>query len=170
VVRARKTYASGVPITPQCVVSIEYTLTDADGRTLDTSRGRAPLAYLHGTGQIVAGLERALEGKDVGERITVSVPPEDGYGHFEPGLQRNVPIRKLPERQARVGMRFRLDTEAGPRVFTVTSVKGDYARIDGNHPLAGKTLNFDVEVVGIRPATPEELEHGHVHGEGGHHH
>jgi FKBP-type peptidyl-prolyl cis-trans isomerase SlyD len=159
-----------MPVSAQHVVSIEYTLSDDEGQTVDTSDGREPLSYLHGAGNIVPGLEKALEGQEIGATVEVSVTPEEGYGHFEAGLVRNVPLRKLPEGRAKAGQRLRLDTTAGPRIFTVVSVKGDYAKLDGNHPLAGKTLHFKVKVVGVRQPTAEELEHGHVHGPGGHGH
>jgi FKBP-type peptidyl-prolyl cis-trans isomerase SlyD len=157
-------------VSAQHVISIDYTLTDDAGRTLDTSQGREPLAYLHGAGNIVPGLEKALEGQEVGATLEVSVSPEEGYGQYEAGLVRNVPVRKLPEGRAQAGQRLRLETSAGPRVFTVKSVKGDYAQLDGNHPLAGQTLNFKVTVVSVREPTAEELAHGHVHGAGGHSH
>ncbi|HET6336250.1 MAG TPA: peptidylprolyl isomerase [Polyangiales bacterium] len=157
-------------VSAQHVISIDYTLTDDQGRTLDTSQGREPLAYLHGAGNIVPGLEKALEGQEVGATLEVSVTPEEGYGQYEAGLVRNVPVRKLPEGRAQAGQRLRLDTSAGPRIFTVKSIKGDYARLDGNHPLAGQTLNFKVTIVSVREPTAEELAHGHVHGAGGHAH
>jgi FKBP-type peptidyl-prolyl cis-trans isomerase SlyD len=157
-------------VAPQHVVAIEYTLTDDDGRTVDTSQGREPLTYLHGAGNIVAGLEKALEGREVGETLDVSVPPEEGYGQYQAALVRNVPVRKLPQGRATPGTRVRLDTAAGPHVFMVKSVRGDYAQLDGNHPLAGKTLHFKVTIVSVREPTAEELAHGHVHGPGGHGH
>jgi FKBP-type peptidyl-prolyl cis-trans isomerase SlyD len=159
-----------MPVSAQHVVSIEYTLSDDEGQTIDTSDGREPLSYLHGAGNIVSGLEKALEGQEIGATVEVLVTPEEGYGPIESGLVRNVPLRKLPEGRAQAGQRLRLDTTAGARIFTVVSVKGDYARLDGNHPLAGKTLHFKVKVVGVRQPTAEELEHGHVHGPGGHAH
>lgn len=158
-----------MPVAAQHVISIEYTLNDEEGRTLDTSQGREPLAYLHGAGNIVPGLEKALEGKDVGDSVEVSVTPEDGYGNYDAALVRNVPVRKLPKGST-PGQRLRLDTSAGPAIFTVISVKGDYAKLDGNHPLAGKTLHFKAKVIDIRQPTAEELAHGHVHGAGGHSH
>lgn len=157
-------------VAAQHVVSIDYTLSDDEGRTLDTSAGREPLAYLHGAGNIVPGLEKALEGKEAGATIDVSVAPEEGYGQREAGLVRNVAVRKLPEGRAQAGQRLRLHTSAGPRIFTVKSVKGDYAQLDGNHPLAGQTLHFKVTIVSVREPTAEELAHGHVHGAGGHEH
>jgi len=159
-----------VQVAPQKVVSIEYTLSDGAGRVLDTSEGRQPLAYLHGAGNIVPGLENALSGQEVGNSIEVVVTPEEGYGVYDDRLKQNVAIRKLPERKAKVGMAFRLESKDGPRNFMVTSVKGDYAMLDGNHPLAGKTLHFKVKIVDVREPTAEEITHGHVHGPGGHAH
>lgn len=159
-----------VPIEARKVVSIEYTLTDDGGKLIDSSRGRAPLSYLHGAGNIVPGLEKALEGKNEGDTIEVSVPPAEGYGVRNEALIQNVAIRKLPEKKAQVGMQLRAQTEHGPRILTVTAVRGDYATVDANHPLADKTLNFKVSVVTVRDATEEELAHGHVHGPHGHDH
>ena len=159
-----------MPISGKQVVSIEYTLTDDEGRTLDSSQGRDPLSYLHGAGNIVPGLEQAIEGRDIGDELKVTVSPENGYGNYEAGLVRNVPVRKLPNGRAQVGARLQLQTSAGPAVFTVKAVRGDYAQLDGNHPLAGKTLHFQVKVVDVREPTAEELQHGHVHGPGGHAH
>jgi FKBP-type peptidyl-prolyl cis-trans isomerase SlyD len=160
-----------MPIRAQQVVSIEYTLTDDEGKTLDSSVGRAPLAYLHGAGNIVPGLEKALDGQDIGASFDVSVTAEEGYGNYEAGLVRNVPVRKLPNGRAQVGQRLQLRSPSGgARVFTVKAVRGDYAQVDGNHPLAGKTLHFKIKVIDVRDPTAEELAHGHVHGAGGHEH
>ena len=147
------------------VVSIDYTLTDDDGSVLDTSNGRAPLAYLHGAGNIIPGLEKALEGKQVGDQLTVRIPPAEAYGERDEALTQVVPM-ELFQGVDRVepGMRFQAQTSAGIQVVTVSKVEGDEVTIDGNHPLAGKPLNFDVNVIDIRDATPEELAHGHVHG------
>jgi FKBP-type peptidyl-prolyl cis-trans isomerase SlyD len=155
-----------VQIAAQKVVSIEYTLTSDTGEVIDTSQGRAPLAYLHGAGNIVPGLEKALDGKVAGDSLEVSVPPEEGYGVRDDRLVQNVPVRKLPQGKAQVGQRLRADTEHGPRILTVVAVKGDYAKVDANHPLASKTLHFKVKVVEVRDATAQELEHGHVHAHG----
>lgn len=155
---------------PQKVVSIEYTLTDDAGQVIDTSDGREPLSYLHGANNIVPGLEKAIEGKAVGESVEVSLTPEEGYGVYDKRLIQNIAVRKLPEKKPKVGMQFRLETSAGPRGFIVTAVRGDYATLDGNHPLAGKALNFKVKVVAIRDATADENTHGHAHGAGGHAH
>jgi FKBP-type peptidyl-prolyl cis-trans isomerase SlyD len=150
-------------------VTIHYTLRDDEGKVLDSSEGREPLTYLHGAGNIVPGLEAALEGKKAGDAIKAKVTPAEGYGERDETNIRNVPLRKLPEGKVEAGMRLRLKTDVGFMVALVTAVRGDYATIDANHPLAGQTLNFEVEVVEVRDATEEELTHGHVHGPGGHH-
>jgi FKBP-type peptidyl-prolyl cis-trans isomerase SlyD len=150
-------------------VTFHYTLRDDDGTVLDSSDQRPPLTYLHGEGNIVPGLEKALEGKQAGDELKVTVRPEDGYGKRSDGNIRNVPRRRLPEGKIEAGMRLRLQTTEGPMIALVTAVRGDYVTLDSNHPLADKTLHFEVKVVEVRDATAEELQHGHVHGPGGHH-
>ncbi len=156
-------------ITKDTVVSIDYTLTDDSGQTIDSSEGREPLAYLHGAGNLIPGLEAALEGCGEGQHLEVSVPPEDGYGTRNDALQAVVSrdqFEGTPE--VTVGMQFRASTPDGMRVVTVVGVDGNAVTVDANHPLAGQTLNFDVTVRAVREATPEELEHGHVHAAGEH--
>ena len=150
-------------------VTIKYTLRDEEGAVLDTTDGRDPMTYLHGAGNLVPGVEEALEGKSPGDEIKVTVPPEKGYGNREDGNVRNLPLRKVSAGKIQPGSQVQLNTSHGPIVATVLAVKGDYATIDLNHPLAGKTLRFELEVVEVRDATEEELSHGHVHGPGGHH-
>jgi FKBP-type peptidyl-prolyl cis-trans isomerase SlyD len=152
------------------VVSIEYTLKDDKGEVVDTSEGREPLTYMHGIGNLVQGLEDALEGKAEGDAIDVTLTPEQGYGRRDEKLVRKIPTRKLSDKNPKPGNRYRAQMDDGMRVVLVTGISGDYATIDGNHPLSDKTLHFAVKVVKIRDATEEELTHGHVHGEGGHHH
>ena len=153
------------------VVLIHYTLKGDDGAVLDSSAGGEPLAYIQGHGNLVVGLEKALEGKQEGATIAVSVPPAEGYGRYDAALIQRVPKRSMQgSGEIKKGMQFQARTDDGIRVFTVTAVVGDMVTLDGNHPLADKTLNFDVKVVTVREATAEELEHGHVHGAGGHHH
>ena len=153
------------------VVTIHYTLKDDGGTVLDSSANGEPLAYLQGRGNIVAGLERALEGKQEGNSVAVVVPPAEGYGTRDESLVRRVPKRSLQGAgTVKKGMQFQARTDDGIRLFTVAAVIGDMVTLDGNHPLADQTLHFEVQVVGVREATPEELEHGHVHGAGGHHH
>ena len=158
-------------ITADRVVTIHYTLQDDNGAVLDSSAPGEPLVYIHGRGNLVAGLEKALEGKRGGAALAVVVAPAEGYGTRDDALIQRVPRRSLQGAgTVQKGMQFRAQTDGGMRVVTVAAVVGDMVTLDGNHPLADRTLHFDVEVVGVRAATAEELEHGHVHGEGGHHH
>jgi FKBP-type peptidyl-prolyl cis-trans isomerase SlyD len=150
-------------------VTIHYTLKDDAGEVLDTSDKRDPLTYLHGEGNVVPGLEAALEGKSPGDTLDVTLTPEQAYGQRDEAAVRNVPRRKLPAGKVGVGTQFRMQTEDGILIGTVKALRGDYATVDLNHPLAGKTLHFAVNVVEVRDATEEELSHGHVHGPGGHH-
>jgi FKBP-type peptidyl-prolyl cis-trans isomerase SlyD len=160
-----------VEIAADRVVLIHYTLKDDNGAVIDTSAGAEPLAYIQGHGNLVAGLEKALEGKQDGDAVAVAVAPADGYGIRDAALVQRVPKRSMQgSGEIKKGMQFQARTDDGMRVFTVTAVTGDMVTLDGNHPLADKTLNFDVEIVSVREATAEELEHGHVHGAGGHHH
>ena len=160
-----------VEIAADAVVLIHYTLKDDSGAVLDSSAGGEPLAYIQGHGNLVPGLERALEGKQDGSTLAVTVPPADGYGVRDAALVQRMPKRALQgSGEIRKGMQFQARTDDGMRVFTVTAVVGDMVTLDGNHPLADQNLHFDVEVVEVRQATAEELEHGHVHGAGGHHH
>jgi FKBP-type peptidyl-prolyl cis-trans isomerase SlyD len=158
-------------ITANCVVSMHYTLKNDAGGVIDSSSGGEPLAYLHGAGNIVPGLEKALEGKQAGDQLSVKVAPEEGYGVRDEALVQQVPRRAFQGvRDIKPGMRFNAQSAQGPMQVTVTGVQGDLVTIDGNHDLAGQTLNFEVEVTSVREATAEELMHGHVHGPGGHHH
>jgi FKBP-type peptidyl-prolyl cis-trans isomerase SlyD len=160
-----------VEIAADRVVTIHYTLKDDKGAVLDSSAGGEPLAYIQGHGNLVAGLEKALEGKQDGNTLAVVIPPEEGYGERDEKLIQRVPKRSLQgSGEIKKGMQFQARTDDGMRLFTVTGVIGDMVSLDGNHPLADQTLHFDVEVVSVREATSEELEHGHVHGAGGHHH
>jgi FKBP-type peptidyl-prolyl cis-trans isomerase SlyD len=160
-----------VEVAADKVVLIHYTLKDDKGEVIDSSAGGDPLAYIQGHGNLVSGLEKALEGKQHGNKVVVSVPPEEGYGKHDATLIQRIPKRSLQGAgQIKKGMQFQARTDDGIRVFTVTAVVGDMVTLDGNHPLADKTLHFDVDVVEVREATSEELEHGHVHGPGGHHH
>jgi FKBP-type peptidyl-prolyl cis-trans isomerase SlyD len=152
------------------VVSIDYTLKDDTGTVLDTSDGREPLDYLQGAGNIIPGLEKALVGKTVGDAIDVVIGPDDGYGRRDDKAVRKLPLRKLADKNPQVGRRYRAQLDDGVAVVLVTAISGDYATIDANHPLADKQLHFAVKVTGVRAATDEEKEHGHVHGAHGHGH
>jgi FKBP-type peptidyl-prolyl cis-trans isomerase SlyD len=160
-----------VQVSADRVVTIHYTLKDDAGAVLDSSAGGEPLAYIQGHGNLVPGLERALEGQQEGSSLTVVVAPADGYGKRDASLVQRVPKRSLQGAGVvKKGMQFHARTDGGVRLVTVTAVMGDMVTLDGNHPLADQTLHFEVQVVGVREATAEELEHGHVHGPGGHHH
>ena len=160
-----------MPILKDKIVSIDYTLTGKDGNVLDSSQGKAPLQYLHGRGNIIPGLETALEGKNEGEQVNVSVPPGQAYGERDERMVQPVPRAAFQGvEKIEPGMQFQANTQAGPRLVTVVGVTAEQVTVDANHPLAGQTLNFDVKVVGIRDATQEELSHGHAHGAGGHQH
>ncbi|BAP41480.1 peptidylprolyl isomerase [Pseudomonas sp. 21LCFQ02] len=161
-----------MPIAAQKAVSIDYTLTNDAGEVIDSSSGGAPLVYLHGAGNIIPGLEKALEGKDVGDELSVSIEPEDAYGEFSAELISTL-SRSMFEGvdQLEVGMQFHASGPDGSmQIVTIRDLDGDDVTVDGNHPLAGQRLNFKVKVINIRDASQEELAHGHIHGEGGHHH
>ena len=137
----------------------------------DSSSGRDPLAYLHGAGNIIAGLEDALTGKQAGDKLNVTIEPGDAYGEHNDALVQDVPLEAFQGvDQVSAGMQFQANTPNGPQVVTVTRVEGETVTVDANHPLAGEQLTFDVEVMEVRAATDEELEHGHVHGPEGHEH
>jgi FKBP-type peptidyl-prolyl cis-trans isomerase SlyD len=146
------------------VVEIDYTLKDESGDVLDSSEGRQPLSYIQGTGNLIPGVENALEGKSSGERVEITVPPETGYGVRDDSLVLTIEREKFGEvEDLKPGLRFRMETPDGPMIFTVVKLDETEVLVDGNHPLAGMTLNFDITVQSVREATTEELEHGHVH-------
>lgn len=159
-------------ISKNSVVSFHYTLNDADGKLLDTSAGREAFAYIHGSGMIVPGLERQMEGKKAGDSLLAVVPASEGYGDLDPALVHKVPVDRFGGQTPEVGMQFQAGSEDGGEmgVFTVIGVEDGIVALNGNHPLAGVTLHFNVDVTDVREATADELAHGHVHGEGGHHH
>ena len=153
------------------VVTIDYTLKSDDGETIDSSSGGEPLAYLHGNGSIVVGLENALDGKSAGDAVTVKVAPGEGYGERDPELMHVASRAQFQGvEDLAVGMRFQARSGDEMTVVTVVAVEGDDVTLDANHPLAGENLNFDVKIVEVRAATKAELEHGHPHGPGGAHH
>jgi FKBP-type peptidyl-prolyl cis-trans isomerase SlyD len=154
----------------QKVIAFHYTLTDASGKTLDSSAGGEPLTFLEGAGQIIPGLETELRGMKVGEKKHVIVKAKDGYGEKDPGNVVEMPLEKMPARGIKVGDRFRAGRDDHSPVVTATRVTETHVTLDGNHPLAGMDLTFDVEITEVRDATEDELAHGHSHGSGGHHH
>ena len=150
------------------VVSIDYTLTEDGGAVIDRSQPGNPLTYLHGHRNIIPGLESALEGKQTGDDVAVSISPADGYGDINPALEQKVPSDRFQGvENLQVGMQFHASTDHGPVAVRVTKVEGDVITVDGNHPLAGKNLNFAVKVTEVRAATEDELAHGHIHASGG---
>jgi FKBP-type peptidyl-prolyl cis-trans isomerase SlyD len=154
------------------VVTMHYHLTDPDGQVLDSSRDSDPLTYLHGAGHLISGLEQALIGLDVGATKTVEVEPADAYGEHNADGMQTVPRQELAGiDNLQVGMQLQAQSPNGETVtFFVAEIRDDEVTLDPNHPLAGVALTFDVEIMEIRDATGEELSHGHVHGEGEHHH
>ncbi|GEN24463.1 FKBP-type peptidyl-prolyl cis-trans isomerase [Halomonas cupida] len=158
-------------IAQNSVVAFHYTLTNDAGEVLDSSEGREPLTYLHGAGNIIPGLEKELEGKASGDKLIAKVSAEEGYGEVQDQLVQEVPRDAFQGVESiEPGMQFQAQTQGGPLMVTVTSVEGDTVTVDGNHPLAGQNLNFDVEITDVREASQEEIEHGHVHGPEGHQH
>ena len=150
------------------VVAIDYALRDDEGTLIDQSNPDQPMAYLHGYRNIIPGLEAALEGKSTGDVLEVRVGPSDGYGDSNPALEQVVPMDRFQGiEKIEVGMEFQASTEQGPVTVRVVKVDDDDVTVDGNHPLAGKHLNFNVTVKEVRAGTEDELAHGHVHQAGG---
>jgi FKBP-type peptidyl-prolyl cis-trans isomerase SlyD len=153
------------------VVTLHYTLRDEQGTVIDSSSGRGPLSYIHGKGNIIPGLEQALAGRVAGDKLDVTVAPDQGYGRRDERLVQIVPRTKFSElSEITPGMQVRSNGPKGPRMMTVMRVERDFVTVDANHPLAGRTLHFSLEVEEVRKATHEEVSHGHAHGPGGHHH
>lgn len=158
-------------ISKDSVVSMHYTLKNDANEVLDSSSGGEPLVYLHGAQNIIPGLESALVGKEKGDKLDVSISPKEAYGERDERLIQRVPKNQFPDpKNVQAGMRFQTHGPNGPMVFSVSEVTDSEVVVDGNHELAGQTLHFSVEITDIRKATQEELDHGHVHGPGGHHH
>ncbi|CDG86613.1 peptidylprolyl isomerase [Xenorhabdus bovienii] len=150
------------------VVSLAYQVRTEEGVLVDESPVSAPLDYLHGRGSLISGLEKAVEGREAGERFDVSVEANDAYGQYDENLVQRVPKDVfVGVDELQVGMRFLADTDMGPVPVEITALEGDEVVVDGNHMLAGQNLKFNVEIVAIREATEEELAHGHVHGQDG---
>lgn len=152
------------------VLSFHYVLTNNAGQTIDSSRGQEPFAVMEGSRQIIPDLEKELFQMKSGEKRTVHLKAAQAYGEKNDKLKMKVPRTKLPEGDIQVGSQFHGGDKASHVIFTVIGIEGDVIELDGNHPLAGQDLTFEVEVTGLREATPEEMTHGHAHGAGGHHH
>lgn len=150
------------------VVSFHYTLSNEQGEQIESTRDRQPMSYLHGARNIIPGLEKAMAGKAAGDQFQVTVTPGEAYGERQPNRVQRVPAKHFRDaRRLRQGQRVSLQTRQGPLQATVVKVGRFNVDVDTNHPLAGQTLTFDVEVTGVRDASPEEISHGHAHGPGG---
>ena len=158
-------------IGPKSVATFHYTLRDESGEELETSRSGEPSAYLHGTNNVIPGLEKAMEGHTAGDVFSATLAPEDAYGETDPERQQRVPAKHLVFKgKLKPGMVVQLNTSDGRVPVTVVKAGRHSADIDTNHPLAGQTLTFDIEVIDVRAASEEEIAHGHAHGPGGHQH
>lgn len=158
-------------IAQNSVVTFDYTLTDNEGNVLDTSEGHDAFAYIQGHGHIIPGLETAMEGKTKGDHFEITIQPENAYGEYDDSLVAAIPRNQFdPSLQIEPGMQFNAERDGKYYTLTVKEIENDQVIVDGNHPLAGYVLNFKVDVRDVRDATSEELDHGHVHGPGGHHH
>lgn len=156
-------------LTKHKVATINYTLTDKDENVLDQSLDGS-FTYLHGANNIIPGLEKALDGKEAGDKVSVVVEPEDAYGERSLEKIQRVPRERFPaDMELKEGMQFQASSADGiPVVIAITAVEADEVVVDGNHPMAGKQLHFQVELVDVRNASDEEIQHQHVHGPGGH--
>ena len=153
------------------VIGFHYTLKNDAGEVLDSSVGGDPMLYLAGSGQILMALDAAINGLAIGEKKSVSLTAKEGYGEINPAFKMNVKLSQFPPgTEVEKGLQFRISNEPGSPMFRVINVLGEEVFIDGNHPLAGEALHFDVEITESREATEDEISHGHAHGAGGHHH
>lgn len=157
-------------ITKDKVVSINYVVKTKEGQLLDESKEGQPLNFIFGNGMLIKGLENALEGKAVGDKFSAEIPSADAYGERHEGLIQSVPRNLFGDAEVQPGMQFRASTDNGEQSVVIVDVSDEEVTVDGNHPLAGVDLNFDVEVLEVRAATESELEHGHVHTDGEHDH
>ena len=153
------------------VVRFHYAVAEAGQEAVENSKdGGQPLAILFGHGNIIPGLEKAMEGKEAGDSFKATVPANEAYGERRDGLTQRIPKKHFGAQKLEPGMQVVLQTNFGPRAVTIQKVGMSVVDVDLNHPMAGKDLDFDIEIVEVREASAEELEHGHVHGDGGHHH
>jgi len=158
-------------ITDGTVAQFFYTLKDEDGQVLESNMGQEPLAYLHGYKNMMPGVEKSLAGHEGGDVFTVTLPPEETYGKRVEGSEQRVPVKHLMgAKKWKPGMMAVVQTEEGQRQVSIIKVGKFMATVDNNHPMAGKTLTFEIAVSDVREATAEEKSHGHAHGIGGHHH
>ncbi|TPW18159.1 MAG: FKBP-type peptidyl-prolyl cis-trans isomerase SlyD [Halothiobacillaceae bacterium] len=159
-------------ITPNTVVQFNYTIRDKDGQQIESNAGSPPMAFLHGHGNVLKGIEAAMSGRVAGERFTLTLAPAEAYGERNPNEEQRIPIKYLHgAAKWKPGMIATVRTAEGQHSQVRILKAGKFiATVDGNHPLAGMALTFDIEIVAVRAATAEELAHGHAHGDGGHHH
>lgn len=156
-------------ITKNTVVTLTFRASDASGKLLED--GKTPRAYLHGGyGNTLEGIEKALEGHAAGYQATVILPPADAFGERDESLVTTIPKSEFPPGVKVGGQLDGHDAEGRQQVFTVVKIKGPVVHLDGNHPLAGQTLTFQLKVLDVRTASDEEITHGHAHGAHGHHH
>ncbi len=155
-----------------CVATIFYQLSEQDGNVIESNQAEVPMAYLHGAGNLLQGLEDALEGKAAGDELEVTLPPEQAYGPIRPNASKRVPVKHLASKHKRLlpGTLVKVQTEQGVVNGSVVKAGKFMVEVDFNHPFAGKTLVFNVRIDSVREATSEEVVHGHAHGVGGHHH
>lgn len=152
------------------VVRFHYTVSEAGQGQIESSREMEPISALIGHGNLIAGLEAAMKDREAGDRFEVTIGPEQAYGLRREGLEQRVPRKHFKGARLAPGMQVTLPTDQGPRAMTIKKVGMSVVDVDLNHPMAGKTLDFDVEVIDVREATPEEIAHKHAHGDGGHQH
>jgi len=153
------------------VVQFSYKLTDTNQRQLEQSEDKVPMAYLHGHGNLLSGLEKAMAGRTAGDQFSVTLEPAEAYGELKDNSEQRIPVKHLQgAKKWKKGMIGVVHTEQGRKQVTVVKVGKFMVTVDFNHPFAGKVLTFEVEIVDVRAATREEIEHGHAHGVGGHHH
>ncbi|RPJ06057.1 MAG: peptidylprolyl isomerase [Spirochaetaceae bacterium] len=158
-------------ITKDTIVTINYTLKDEKGSVLDTSEKKEPLQYLHGYGKMIPGVEKGLEGRKPGDAFDIKVTAEDGYGKYDERLMTSVKKDLIQtDAELAVGMALQAESPEGVHLLYITKIDGDMVSLDGNHPLAGMDLFFNLSVLDVREASPEEKDHGHAHDGDGHHH
>ncbi|MCY7296615.1 peptidylprolyl isomerase [Alteromonas sp. a30] len=150
-------------IAKDTVVAIHYTVSSNEGVEIDSTAEAEPLQFIYGYSQLISGLESSLEGKEAGEKMHIEVPASEAYGERHDGLVQAVPKNMFEGMEPQVGMQFRASTDDGDQTVIIIDVNDDHVVVDGNHPLAGHPLTFDVEIVSVREATDEEVSHGHVH-------
>ena len=157
-------------IAKDSVVRFHYTVSEVGKEPIESSKDREPLAILIGHGNIIPGLETAMQDREAGDSFGVDVAAADAYGERRDGMIQRVPKKHFGSQKLTPGEQVVLQTNFGPRAVTIEKVGMSVVDVDLNHPMAGKDLHFDIDIVDVREATPEELEHHHVHGDGGHHH